>query len=163
MHLCAGSASAQTAELRPRLVTWPICGKVLRLKSRSGERRMVDRCRSLTKAGKRCQIELKPHELEGGLCHVHNPEGTYQRQRRGRKARCAICGEKPASVSVYGRPAVCSSACASAQLLAELCEDVVQLRRVMIGGLKVPGWCEGCGEEEDGGGCSCPPQRRRKD
>lgn len=37
-------------------------------------------CQSLTAKGRPCPIGAEPNSL---FCHVHDPEGLYQRQRRG--------------------------------------------------------------------------------
>jgi len=38
------------------------------------------KCKEITKKGRRCAIDAEPGS---DICHIHDPQGTYQRQRRG--------------------------------------------------------------------------------
>jgi len=41
----------------------------------------LKQCQAITRKGRQCSIEVVEPGID--LCHVHNPAGTYQRQRRG--------------------------------------------------------------------------------
>lgn len=58
-------------------------------------------CKAITKKGKRCSIDADPGS---DFCHIHNPQGTYQRQRRGEIPKGQAKGRRVDKPSVSELP-----------------------------------------------------------